>query len=367
MSKDTQLSWEKYKAEELAKVTPLLVKLGFTLESNQPHMQGERCLMQAVTTASGRKLVLLGRASDNTRVVIKTTRDSGGIRELTHERLCRVALSKIHFAYHIFFSPKEILFIKREGYVISIQAFIEQERPFSERPVEDQFSLILRSFKAQEGAHATTYGHRRFISQTFGTMNGGEYLASYRAFQKNIMQHPLVSEMTRAAFQKGSEVLKEHLETIDQYCGFLTHTDFVPHNFRIVGDKIYLLDHSSLRFGNKYEGWARFLNFMTLYNRTLEDALLFYVKNNHSEEEVLSLKLMRIYKLGELVWYHADKLEKTSGNLRALTQKRVQFWTSVLEAILRDKVVSEEIVHTYTQERDVLRSPEERERQKGLH
>lgn len=368
MSKDAQLSWEKYKTEELAKVTPLLATLGFILDLDQPHLGGERYLMRAVTTASGRKLILLARrAHDNARVVIKATRDSDGIRELLHERVCRAALSRIHFAYHIFFSPEEILFTKREGYVIAIQAFIEQDRPFLERPIEEQFSLILRSFKAQEGAHATTYGHRRFIAKTFGTMNGEGYLASYGVFQKNIIEHPLLPERARAAIQKGGDMLKEHWETIEQYCGFLTHTDFVPHNFRIVGDKIYLLDHSSLRFGNKYEGWARFLNFMTLYNRPLEEALLFYVKNNRAEEELLSLTLMRIYKLGELIWYHADKLGKTSGDIHTLTQKRVTFWTSVLEAIVRGDIVLEEIVHAYTKERDALRSPEEQKRQKGLH
>ena len=112
--------------EELARVTPILAELGFTPEPNQPHIEGERYLMQAVTTASGRKLILLARrARDKRRVVIKATRDPGGIRELVHERICRGALSKIHFAYHIFFSPEEILSTKRGGYTISVQAFIE--------------------------------------------------------------------------------------------------------------------------------------------------------------------------------------------------------------------------------------------------
>ena len=198
-------------------------------------------------------------------------------------------------------------------------------------------------------------------------MDGNGYLASYRAFQKDISEHPLVPETARAAIKKGGDMLEKHRETIEQYCGFLTHTDFVPHNFRIVGDNMYLLDHSSLRFGNKYEGWARFLNFMTFYNRPLEEALLFYMRNNRAEEEMLSLTLMRIYKLGELIWYHSDKLEKTSGDLRTLTQRRVEFWTSVLEAILGNTLVSEQIVREYVKTRDVLRSAEEHNRQKGLH
>lgn len=364
---DTKKTWEEYRTRELSAVIPVLAKLGFTLESDQSHLGGERYLMHAVTTESGRKLILLARMSNGKRVVIKVTRDPNGVRELVHERICRAALKNIDFAYHIFFSPEEILFTKQNGYTISIQEFIEQDRPFLERPTEDQFSLILRSFKAQEGSHATTYAHRRFALKTFGDMNGENYLNSYRTFQKNISNHPLIPETVYTVLQKGESVLKKHMETIEQYSGFLTHTDFVPHNFRIVGDRVYLLDHSSLRFGNKHEGWARFLNFMTLYNRPLEEALLFYVRNNRAEEEMLSLKLMRIYRLGELIWYHTDKLEKTSGDLYTLTQKRVTFWTSVLEAILRDEIVSEEIVRGYAKARDVLRSPEERERQRGLH
>ncbi len=364
---DTQKAWEEYKKRELSAVTPILAKLGFTLEPDQPHLGGERYLMHAVTTVSGRKLILLARQKDGRRVVVKATRDPNGIRELTHERTCRSALKVIGFAYQIFFSPEEILFTKQDGYTISVQAFIEQGRPFLERPLEEQFSLILRAFKAQEGAHATTYAHKRFATKTFGHMDATEYLASYQMFQKKTAAHSLTSPHTRAILQEGGNVLKENYETIEQYSGFLTHTDFVPHNFRIVDDKIYLLDHSSLRFGNKYEGWARFLNFMTLYNRPLEKALLFYIKNNRTEEEVRALTLMRIYKLGEIIWYHTDKFEKTSGDLQMLTKKRVEFWTSVLEAVLDNTLVSEEVVNEYKKIRDTLRSPEEHTRQKELH
>ena len=364
----TQSQWEHYKTKELAAITPLLEKLGFLLEPIQPHLGGERYLMQAVTTTSGRKLILLGRrASDGARVVIKVTRDMNGARELIHERTYRAALQKINFAYHIFFSPEELLFTTQDGYTISVQEFIEQERQFLERPLEKQFSLILRAFKAQEGAHATTYAHKRFVTKTFGSMDASGYLASYQTFQKQTSIHPLTSEHVRVMLHSGGDMLGKNHETIERYSGFLTHTDFVPHNFRIAGGKIYLLDHSSLRFGNKYEGWARFLNFMTLYNRPLEKALLFYVRNNRTEEEMLSLKLMRIYRLGELIWYHTDKLEKTSGDLHTLTKKRVEFWTSVLEALLHNTLVSEEIVREYKKIRDALRSPEERKRQKGLH
>lgn len=368
MPENTQLLWKKYCEQELVIIKPMIASFGFTLEQNQSQIGGERFLIQAVTTKSGQKLILFAhRTSDNKRVVVKITSDKNGKKELLHEQKCRVALKNIAFAYQIFLSPEEILFMNKNGYIISIQEYIEQKRAFLERPLEEQFSIALEAFKAQEGAHATTYRHLRSIAKTFGKINASQYLESYQDFQKNITQHSFTNEHTRALLQRGHEILENQKEIIEQYCNFLTHTDFVPHNFRIIDKNIYLLDHSSIRFGNKYEGWARFLNFMTLYNRPLEKVLVQYVKDNRTQEESLSLKLMRIYKLGELIWYHTKKLDRASGNFRTLTEKRVIFWTDVLEAILNDTSVSQEVVNKYKRERDLLRSPDELERQKGLH
>ncbi len=62
-----------------------------------------------------------------------------------------------------------------------------------------------------------------------------------------------------------------------------------------------------------------------------------------------------------------QSVEKTVGDLHILTGKRLVFWTHVLKAILDDTAVSENIVEKYRRERDALRSPDEIERQKGLH
>ncbi len=351
--KDQKQDWGKYREQELAIVEPILNRLGYGLEKHQSHLGGERYLMQAVTTTSGRKLILLGhRVGDGRRVVIKATRDKAGIRELVHERECREVLKKINFAYQTFFSPEEVLFKNEEGYTLSIQTFIEQESPFLERPLKEQFRLALRAFKAQESAHATTYRHIKLIQKTFGTMDAARYLAMFKKFGDN----------TRA-----QKLLEANWETIERYCGFLTHVDFVPHNFRVRDDNIYLFDHSSLRFGNKYEGWARFLNFMTLYNPELEKALLQYVGDNRAEEELLSLKLMRIYRLGEIIWYYSDKIEKSSGDLRTLNKARVEFWSEVLKATLEGRELPEQIREEYKKTRDSLRSEEEKQRQIGLH
>ncbi|HEY4500905.1 MAG TPA: hypothetical protein VJI70_01380 [Candidatus Paceibacterota bacterium] len=363
-----QQSWEKYREREISKIIPVLKKLGFELEPLQPHAGGERYLMQAVTTAGGKKLILLGRRKkDGTRVVIKTTNDNNGIRELEHERKCRRVLQEINFTYQVFHSPSELFFGEREGRLISIQQFIEQESTFLARPIEEQFSIALKAFKAQEGAHATTYGHERLVRKTFGSMNATTYLDTFEGFKRNIFRELSDGMIPQSTLDEASKQLAKGREVIEQYGGFLTHTDFVPHNIRVRGGKIYLLDHSSLRFGNKYEGWARFVNFMTLYNPSLADALIEYVRANRTPEESLSLKLMRIYRLGEIIWYYTNTLEKSSGSLHILNEERVRFWARILAAVLHDEKITPAILDDYCHKRDTLRSEDEKLRQKNLH
>jgi hypothetical protein len=363
-----QQTWEKYRERELSKIAPVLEKLGFELENEQPHIVGERYLMQAVTTASGTKLILLARRKkDGARVVIKATNTLDGARELEYERTCRRVLQEINFAYQAFRSPAELFFGECDGRLISIQQFIEQESAFLARPLQEQFSLAFGAFKAQEGAHATTYGHERLVRKTFGTMDAAAYLDTFEGFKRNIFRELPDGMILQSILDEASKRLAEGREVIEQYGGFLTHTDFVPHNIRVKDGEIYLLDHSSLRFGNKYEGWARFVNFMTLYNPPLAEALVEYVRLNRTPEESLSLKLMRVYRLGEIIWYYTDTLKKCSGNLCLLNGERVRFWAHVLEAVLRDRNISSEILEEYRRKRDTLRSEDEKFRQKELH
>jgi hypothetical protein len=353
MSKDAKQLWEGYKARELAVIKPILQKLGFELADEQPHLGGERYLMQAVTTQSGKKLILIGhRVSDGKKVVIKTAAEPAGKRELRHERRCRQVLKEIGFAYQVFFSPEEIIFTERDGRLISIQAFIEQEKTFLERPLKEQFDFALKAFKAQESAHATTYKHVRIIERTFGSMGADGYLHLGKTFN--------IDTAAR-------EFLEKNKNTIDQYCGFLTHTDFVPHNFRIKDGTMYLLDHSSLRFGNKYEGWARFINFMELHNPPLAAALVQYVRDNRTQEELLALKCMRIYRLGEIIWYYRNTLPQSTGDLLKLNEARVHFWSEALKAVSNDREVPFATIESYKKTRDTLRSEDEKRRQVGLH
>lgn len=364
---DSKRAWEEYCESELARIRPILMQHGFILDEIQPHISGERYLMQAITTASGKKLILLGTDREGKKVVIKATRDKSGMGEILHERSCRNLLKKIDFAGDVFNTPEELALLTDGGYTISIQRFIDQECSFLERPLEAQFQFALQAFKSQESAHATTWNHRALIQNTFGIRDVGTYLHTFATFKANIKIALPTDKDLHVLLDNAETVLHEHRTVIEQYSGFLTHTDFVPHNIRISGNIMYLLDHSSLTFGNKYEGWARFLNFMTLYNPPLEQALVHYVRDNRAPQESISLRMMRIYRLGEIIWYYVRTLDASAGNLLALNTERIHFWTEILSYIQKDITVPESIVEEYKAKRDSLRSDDEKQRQKGLH
>jgi hypothetical protein len=340
--------------EELAKAAPTLSQMGYTLDDRQPHISGERALTGPI--GGGHKLLLLGKDAGGRRVVIKISRDPKAIAEMKHERVCRDLLEQIRFASEVFNTPKELMFGKRGSYTVLVTEFIEQDAAFLERPVEEQFALALSAFRAQEGAHAATYEHARAVKSTFGEMRAQDYLAKLREYARET-----------PGLERALAFAEDNAGALEQYCGFLTHWDFMPQNIRVHGGRIYLLDHSSLRFGSKYEGWARFVNFMELYNPPLARALVQYVKDNRTPEESLALKVMRAYRLAELIRYYAGWLPRTADNLHALAQARIAFWKNVLDAVLDGKEPSPELVGEYVKTRDALRSEEEKERQKGLH
>jgi len=368
MLHNAKQEWDEFVARESAFVTPWLSELGYELAESQPHIEGERYLMQAVTTTSGPKLILLGRhTATGKKVVVKVTNDSSGIRELIEERTARQTLQDIRFAYQIFFSPEELLFKKRNGHVLSIQEFIEQDTPFLGRSIEEQFTFALQAFKAQEGAHAATYEHARSTRNLLGSKDAQAYLAQFALLTRSIQQTLPEDTNLATVLEQAHDFLVTHQETIEQYTGFLTHTDFVPHNIRIKEGRIYLLDHSALRFGNKYEGWARFLNFMTLYNPRLERAFVLYVLTNRAPEEVLALRLMRAYRLTEILAYYVRTLARSEGNLLILNRARIVFWKEALIALLHDEELASSVREEYVVLRDRLRSHEENRRQEGLH
>lgn len=359
--------WSAFRERELKEVVPLLAQLGFELDPEQRHIIGERELLMSThdVGGGGYKLVLTGtRMSDGMRVVIKVTSDPSGIAEIERERKARDTITKLPFSYSIFTPPKEILNVTKDRHLISVTEFIEQEKPFLERPLKEQSSLALRALKIQEGVHATTYSHTKTIKSIFGSVGSEYYTSTARAYAESMQGSDLVNQ---EEVRRAVHLIEMHAECIEQYSGFLTHADFVPHNLRIRGDTIYLLDYASIHFGNKYESWARFLNFMALHNRPLEQALAAYVVHNRTPEENASLKAMRVFKSLFLVYFYSKNVLSTHGNLRALTEARIHFWSNVLSAQLQSKEIPESVIETYRETRDSLRSEEEKLRQKELH
>lgn len=357
---ESRESWDAYRERELARVAPALHRWGYTLSANQVHISGERYLM------SGHKVVLVAtRDSDGARVIVKASSDPRGKEEIAKEHELRLQLPQLPFAYHTLLTPLELRYETYEGTTIAITEFIEEEKGFLEYSLREQFFLALNSLKQQEGFHAVARSHARAIRSIFGIYNAREYLASFDTFCSTLASAGVEAETT-ATLEKARVFLRDNRRVIEQYSGFLTHTDFVPHNLRVAKGRIYLLDHSALHFANKYESWARLLNYLTLYHPALETALSEYVRANRAREEYLSLRLMRAYKIGFLIAFYAENLGKTSGDLHALSIERVRFWSHVLEAILADRPVPPETIAAYRQVRDSLRSDEEKERQRAL-
>jgi len=359
--------WEQYCAQELEILEPILRTHGYTLDAEQKHIQGERYLMQAITTTSGKKLILTGKTQNNTKVIIKATRDSAGTNEIDHERTCRDFLKEIDFAGEVFHTPQEIAYFRENGFTIAVQQFIDQTSSFIERPTPEQFAFALRAFKGQESAHATTAKHQKSVTCIYGMRDIDSYTQTFASFCENIEQATENTGDISTVLKEAKTTLEHNAKIIEQYCNFLTHTDFVPHNIRINNDTIYLLDHSSLTFGNKYEGWARFINFMTLYNPPLQRALEQYIRDNRTPEEAVSLRMMRIYRLGEILWYYVRATGLSTDSLHALNVARIKFWSEVLVHVLKDTDVPQSVIETYIQTRDSLRSEDEKQRQQGLH
>lgn len=361
-AQDTKKEWTDYCRQEIETLRPLLATLGFELADEQVHIGGERYAF------SEKKLVLVGRRlADNIKVIIKVSSEAKGITEIKHERQSREMLAKINFAYHVFFAPQEILYQEVSGRVIFITKYIEQECQFLERPLQDQFFLALKGLEVQEGVQVTTYEHAHDISKYFGIWGSKDYLQRFDKYHQEASTKLSKRKEILALYSKAREFLTSHIDVVDLYSGFLTHWDFVPHNLRIYNNDIYLLDHSSIRFGNKHESWARFINFMCLHNPELSRYLLFYIEKNRPASESISLRTMRVYRLAELIWHYANTLERAQGDLMALNQERINLWAKLLSSVLDNTSLDDSIISNYKKLRDSLRSEEEKKRQEKLH
>jgi hypothetical protein len=364
------MDWDTYHNTELRAVTPLLTRLGFSLDEMQVHVGGERGLMMARKRdvgGGGYKLVLTGkRDSDGKRVVIKVSSTEGGKKEIEREREMCTNLHAIEFAYRTFDSPKEILFTHEGPFCIHITEYIAQDKSFFEHSLQEQFFLALQALEAQEGVHATTSRHKTLIETTFGISSAPEYLSAYDVFAKEAVAAAPDNADLKDVLTRGAQFLKDHQTTLARFCGFLTHADFIPNNFRVSQNRLYLLDYASIHFGNKYESWARFINFMNHHNVELEKALVDYVRKNRSADEYLALRLMRVYKIAFLLRFYAQNQQVTQGDLLELTKERIVLWIAALNAVLLDTDIPAPIVEHYLARLSTLRTEDEKVRQREM-
>lgn len=354
----TKAEWDAYETRERQALDPIVKHQGISLDAVQVHTGGERYLM------SGRKLVLTGTAKGGERVVVKASSDKEGAASIRHEKRVRDMLGSLAFSHDTLLMPEEVLYHDDGRAVVLITAFIEQPRVFVDRPVAEQLFLALRMFELQEGFQATTYGHEKQVRALFPILRAEEYLRRFSDFVKTVRDECKECGETLDALLRAHTFLKEHTVTIERYAPYLTHTDLVPHNMRVSTRDIYMLDYEAFYFGNKHESWARFLNYMLIHNPHLERMLVEYVRKNKSADEYLSLRLMRVFKIGLLLEYYARALLKTEGSLHELTKKRIAFWTNALQSVIKDEPLSDNVVEKYVAARNALRTPEEVARQK---
>lgn len=352
------VSWQATKKQELQNISQKLEPLGFTIDELQPHMSGERFLM------TKDKLVLAGEYSKNKeRVIIKASKHPLGRQEIETEKQSRDFLKSLAFTKKSIMFPAEIYYGEHDGSLVWITSYVSQDKVFVAHTLEDQFFLALRAFEAQEAFHATTFEHLRTVKNTFPVYGARENIAKFVSFMKKITTNFHDKNLSETLV-KAESFLKSNEKTINRFSNFLVHQDFVPHNFRIKNNEVYMLDCSAVYFSNKYEGWARFLNYMLIHNPSLEKLLSKYILQNRGEDEYLSLRLMRVLKIGELLEYYTRSLEKTAGDLHSLTRLRIEFWHKALQSVLDNTPLPEDVHSDYIIKRDALRSPEEKERQK---
>ncbi|MBI5045402.1 MAG: hypothetical protein HZC14_00090 [Candidatus Niyogibacteria bacterium] len=327
------------------------------MEKKQPHISGERAVL------SQKSLVLFcAEKSTGNRVVVKCSGHEDGMREIRREKIMRDHLATAKYSTDRPALPKETFFGERDNYIFLATEYVDQERVFVKHDLQQQFFMALNAFERQEAFHATTYEHLSSIKKIAEIITPELYSEKFGNFIKNANANYQNSE-TLSTLMQAKNLFDQNLNMVRTYSYYLIHEDLVPHNFRIRNSHIHMLDCASLQYGNKYESWARFINYMVIHSPELEKKLLQYIKNSRGEREYLCLRVMRAFKVAQLINYHASLISKVEGNFLQLTKIRLDFWTKVLSKILADEKISSEEHENYTRQRDALRSNEEKERQ----
>ncbi len=349
--------WNIYINKELLLFRPIFTRLGIVIDADQLHITGERYLM------SGKKIVLTGAYKNKKRIIVKVSSNDAGRSEIRSERNISKTLQTLPFANSTLLSMKELNFEDTKLSTILVTEFIEQPKVYALLTLVKQFHLALRIFEEQEGFNLTVYEHEKNIKKIFSIFRSDDYLKTYKEYQNNIIEILPENIALHSLLERAQTFLTDNKCTIDKYSPYLTHTDLAPHNMRVSDYGIFLLDYSSFSFGNKHEGWARFLNYMLIHNPKLEKLLCKYLKDR-GQNEYLSLRLMRIYKIVFLLEYYAQSLTRTTGDLHILTNARIDLWTKMLKTVLSDEVISNSIIDTYISTRNTLRTKEEMLRQR---
>lgn len=343
--------------KSLRAIELILVGLSFTLESYQPHITGERKIKSLT------KMVLIGQNKNGRKVVIKTSRTVPEKKEIKTERRIRNELEMLSRTIANLLVPKEIYFGEKRGWLFFITEFIDQPKIFVAHHLQAQFAMIKKAIESQEMVRLQSFQPTINPSRACPIFTEKEYFAELKQqigfINKNYRDKKLFQ--TLAAVKK---LFEEKIQLVAKHCGYLVHDDFCPHNFRVNNSQIHFLDYTAANFGNKYITWARLLNYMVLHNPKLEKLILQDFKKNRSPEDLESLRILRIYKTVFLIMYYVQISNQTSGKLFRLTKVRINFWHNFLQKLLQNKTLTSAELKHYLQQRDALRSPEEKKRQK---
>jgi len=330
-------------------------EIGITLDPDQLHIGGERSLH------SPHKLVLTGYHNViGKKIIFKYADTPSGQRELRLEYRAADQLRDCAFALEDILLPNILHFEEKAAYSLLITQFIEQPKIFTAFTLKEQFFMAVQALENQESFHATTLEHHQYTRRHFVHYSPADYLTS---LQTMIAAVEKIDPKQAQNLEPSWSFLSANLSLLKTYDGYLMHTDFVPHNFRINDNKIYLLDTVSFKIGSKYESWARFINFMEIHNPLLVTYLLNYVRDDRGLVDYQALRLMRIYKSVFLVHFYATMLDQTEGDLHQLTRIRLGLWTTITAGILSDTALPADIREQYYQHRDQLRSNQEKKRQ----
>ncbi|MEK7154350.1 MAG: hypothetical protein AAB792_02230 [Patescibacteria group bacterium] len=344
--------------KNVLKIGRILTPLGFKLDDYQPHINGERKLK------SLSKLVLVGTDVNGRKVIIKTSNKASEKKRILAERKIGQELKKLTKATRGLLIPEEILFTKRGGFSFFITQYIEQPKVFVAHSLKEQIKMIKRGLEDYEKLDLKTskkiLGKKSLACPIVREENYKcELNKQIKLINSNYRDNKL-----KQTLEAAKDIFNKNSHLIPRFSHYLVHEDFCPHNFRVNNKKIYTLDHTAINFGNKYLARARFLNYMVIHNPTLEQKLVRDLERNSTPDEARCLQLFRIYKTVFLIMYYVKTSQKTSGKLLKLTKLRINFWHNFLTKLIQDKTLTKAELADYIQQRDSLRSGEEKNRQR---